>query len=277
MLLLASCGSLSGAETASPDSPSPATSSSPSLTSAPEPSTPTQVLMPELVGLASTEAMQGIGELDETAELGLWSNWGWPVAVRCGIRPGTVVRQQPGPGTPLKAGTQIQIRTAALDLENFRGPCDPAEGDLGPVVGPDAVLARQFYRFAADPTLGAPFAAGEVWTGIENGPAGRSLVDRELAQLAAWQVGEAYAERSGPFSALDVVASSGGYYELHNGVVPTCSLGNDEPPPELVGLRAITLAAPSDTVSACMEWWGVTLFLDASNQIRGAALRLGSP
>jgi hypothetical protein len=74
-----------------------------------------------------------------------------------------------------------------------------------------------------------------------------------------------------------VVASSGGYYELHDGVVATCPSGNHQPPPELVGMRAISLTAPSDTVSACMEWWGVTLFLDTDAKIRGAALRLGSP
>lgn len=85
-----------------------------------------------------------------------------------------------------------------------------------------------------------------------------------------------YAEATGPFSALDVLASSGGYYELHRGVVPTCPAGNDKVPPGFAELRSISLTAPSDTTSACSEW-GVTLFLDGEKNIRGVALRLGSP
>jgi hypothetical protein len=42
-------------------------------------------------------------------------------------------------------------------------------------------------------------------------------------------------------------------------------------------LRAISLTAPSDTVNSCIDWWGVTLFLTEGDQIRGVALRLGSP
>ena len=171
----------------------------------------------------------------------------------------------------------VEVQTAAVDLAAFRGPCEPARGDLGPVLGPDAVLARQFYRFAADPSLGAPFAPEEVWVGIEHGPTAVSLTGAELTDPTAWRIGTGYAERTGPFSALEVLASSAGYFELHPGVVPTCSHVNAEAPPELVGLRAVTLTPAPDTVQACMQWWGVTLFLDSQDRIRGVALRLGSP
>ena len=96
-------------------------------------------------------------------------------------------------------------------------------------------------------------------------------------ELTAWEVGTGYAERIGPFSALDLVAASGGYYNLHAGVAGTCPRGEGKAPPELAGLRTISLTAPTATTSSCMDWWGVTLFLSADHQIRGVALRLGSP
>ncbi|MDO9495712.1 MAG: hypothetical protein Q7J48_08435 [Nocardioides sp.] len=42
-------------------------------------------------------------------------------------------------------------------------------------------------------------------------------------------------------------------------------------------MRAISLIVPSDVFSSCMDWWAVTLFLDAQDRIGGVALRLGSP
>lgn len=223
--------------------------------------------MPDLVGLGSAEAGRRLGEL------GLGSTWD-TVVVRCEARPGTVVRQTPAPGAELTEEATVQVRTARLDLDEFRGPCDVRE--LGPVRGPDAALVRQFYRFAADPSLGAPFVDGPVWTGIEDGLAATTVSAAQRAHLAAWQLDGEYAERSGPFSALDVVAASGGYYEVRRGIAGTCPGGNGAAPPELAGLRAISLTAPADTVGACLEWWGVTLFL-AGDEIRGVALRLGSP
>ncbi|MDP3894163.1 hypothetical protein, partial [Nocardioides sp.] len=115
----------------------------------------------------------------------------------------------------------MRIRTAALDLDVFRGPCDPADGGRGPVVGADAELARQFYRFAADPSLGAPFVSGEVWAGIEDGPTARALGEAERRDLAAWQFDTMYAEAVGPFSSLDTLARSGGYYAMRRGVAPS--------------------------------------------------------
>jgi hypothetical protein len=126
-----------------------------------------------------------LGGLQADEELRLSTSWLRPVPVRCGERPGSVALQEPAPGAVLTSGTVVEIRTAALDLQHFRGPCEPPAGDLGPVRGPDSVIARQFYRFAADPSLGAPFVDGEVWTGLENGPTGRNLGVHEQAQLAA--------------------------------------------------------------------------------------------
>jgi hypothetical protein len=253
----------------------------PSYDARPQPTasgeTPVPVLMPDLVGLPSADAGRRLGRLEASAKLGIGSDWGAPTVVRCGVRPRTVVRQEPAPGTPLARGAVVRIRTAALDLDEFRGPCEPVSGELGPVVGPDAALARQFYRFAADPSLGAPFVSGDVWTGIEDGPTATLVGDAERADLASWELRAAYAERSGPFSALDVVASSGGYYELRRGVAPTCASGGDTRPSELAGLRAVSLTAPLDATSSCMEWWAVTLFLDDEDRIGGVALRLGSP
>lgn len=223
--------------------------------------------VPDLVGLDAAEAGRRLGEL------GLGSTWD-TVVVRCEARPGSVVRQAPVAGAAITDATTVRVRTARLDLDEFRGPCDLPE--LGPVSGPDAELARQFYRFAADPSLGAPFVDGRVWTGIADGLAATTVSAARRADLAAWQLDTEYAERGGPFSALDVVAASGGYYEVHRGIVGTCPGGDATAPAELAGLRAITLTVPEGSIDSCMSWWGVTLFVD-HGRIGGVALRIGSP
>ncbi|CAI9416481.1 PASTA domain-containing protein [Nocardioides sp. T2.26MG-1] len=262
-LVVAACGSPSDRDGgAARDAP-------PNPTTPPTSTTADVESMPDLVGLSSADAGRRLGEL------GLGSEWR-TVMVRCEDRPGTVVRQSPAPGAAFTGDTQVRLGIGALDLEGFRGPCEPADGDLGPVTGPDAALAREFYRFAADPSLGAPFVDGDVWTGIEDGLAATTVSAAQRADLDAWLLTGEYAEQGGPFSALDVLAGSGGYYELHQGIVGTCPAGDDDPPPDLAGLRAISLTVPEDSIDSCLQWWGVTLFLEG-DQIQGVALRIGSP
>ena len=271
-VLVAACGTQGGSDAGADVTPTPEPSSQTPGSQTPGSQTPgSQVsvpdTMPDLVGLSSAAAGRRIGEL------GLGSAWD-TVTVRCGARPGTVVRQAPAAGTELTGHTVARLHTARLDLEAFRGPCEAEE--LGPMTGADAVLARKLYRFAADPSLGAPFVAGDVWTGIEDGITETTVGPEQRADLTAWQLDGEYAEQGGPFSALDVLASSGGYYEVHRGIVGTCPGGNAKAPDGLAGLRAISLTVPEDSIDSCLQWWGVTLFLD-HDQIRGVALRFGSP
>lgn len=134
-------------------------------------------LMPDLVGMPSAKAGERLGEL------GLGSTWGRPVVVRCQARPRTVVRQRPAAGTTLTPDTTVHVRTAAMDLDRFRGPCEPLDKLVGPVAEADLELAREFYRFAADPSLGSAFADGGVWVGIEDGLKSTRLVGSELGEL----------------------------------------------------------------------------------------------
>ena len=267
----AGCSSDDPTREPAPTPSSPATQASPATPAGPTTSAPAAAVVPDLLGLPSAEAQELLGEL------ALGSTWGPPVTAGCEERPRTVVRQRPAPGTPISARTTVQVRTAALDLEQFRGPCPARGSSVGEVSQVDEALAEDFYRFAADPSLGAPFTDGGVWVGIGDGPTSTTVAGDELGELAAWELETEYAERSGPFSALDVLAASGGWYELREGVVGTCPEGAGEAPAELEGLRALSLASPADVTSACLEWWGVTLFLDAQDRIRGVALRLGAP
>jgi hypothetical protein len=226
--------------------------------------------MPDLVGMPSTRAGETI------ADLGLSSEWGRPVVMGCEARPGTIARQHPHPGTPLTAPTVVRVRTAELNLDRFRGPCAASVIAAKSVSRADRELSRAFYRFAADPSLGASFAS-EVWVGIEEGPLSTTLTGATIAELSAWRVGSGYAERIGPFSALDILAHSGGRFELRTGISGTCPARNGAAPPEMTEFRAISLTAPDDVTGACSEWWGITLFVDTRGLIRGVSLRLGSP
>ncbi|GAB3197807.1 hypothetical protein GCM10027062_10400 [Nocardioides hungaricus] len=213
-------------------------------------------VMPLVLGLPSSTAGERLGEA------GASSSWGGPVLTDCGTRPGTVVRQYPESGKRLRPSTEVRIRTAAIDPR--LGPCDRGRG-----------IAGAFYRFAVDPSLGAPFAAGDTWAGIEDGAPGTWLDPVERADPAAWRLPVGYAERGSPTDLLRPLAASGGWYRVRPGVVAGCAFDDGDPPPPLRGLRAITLT-PYDPVMSCMDWWGVTLFVE-DGRIRGVALRQGSP
>ena len=229
-LVLTSC-------TTSPDDPAadPPRSVTPTRESPGVP--PAPVLMPDLIGIPSEVAFTRLARLKGRHGLNLGLTWARPVLVGCETRPETVARQYPKPGSPLKQRTEVVIRTAEMDLAAFRGPCEPATGELGPVKGRDAGIARAFYRFAADSSLGAPFADTDIWVGIEDRPDAHSLSASELSNLSAWELRTAYAERSGPFSALDLLATSGGYFEVHRGI-QGCFTSNHTPS-ALAGTRAI--------------------------------------
>lgn len=269
LLLLTACGATgdtgdTGDGVDGPDAGSP--SSSTATTPSGEPAQP---LVPDLVGLPLAVAGERLA--------GLPADFGRPVTVGCEARPRTIVRQRPAAGTTLEPGAMVHVRPAALDLDRFRGPCDPRWTPGGSLPEEDVRLARAFYRFAADPSLGGPFADGEVWAGIAEGPVAVMVTPARRSDLTAWQVETEYAEAVSPFSALDVVAASGGYYDLQDGVVGTCPGGPATAPPGFGRLRAISLTSPEDVTTSCIEWWGVTLFLDEASRIRAVALRLGSP
>lgn len=269
LVCCAACGAQTGDERASDDP------TSPSVSPTPAPSEPPPVLMPDLVGLFDAEVGERMSEVYEELDL-LGGSWMPQKVTDCDVVPRTIVRQEPPPGTPLRKRKGYEVWLAELDLERFRGPCEPAAGELGPVRGADARLAREFYRFAAAPSLGAPFVDGDVWLGVEGGPPEARLSAAERGNIAAWTFHAEYADRLGDMSPLDTLARSGGYYEVHRGVVPTCASGWNEIPDELAHLRAITLTTASDTITACMDWWGVVLYLD-EGRIAGVALKLGAP
>lgn len=264
-----------GCETETAPAGEPTASVSASAPATPSP-LPDSVLMPDIVGLFDQQAGERLVEVYDQVEFFLGSSWTQQKVVDCDVVPRTIVRQEPAAGTPLSKRTEIEVWMAELDLDRFRGPCEPGAGELGPVRGADARLAREFYRFAADPSLGAAFVDGEVWVGIEGGPAKAMLSADERADLAAWRFFAEYAERAGDMSPLDTLAASGGLYEVRRGVEPTCASGFNEIPPELAHLRAITLTTAPATITACMNWWGVVLYLDA-DRIAGVALKLGAP
>lgn len=253
----------------------PSTTSEPAPVSTPTP-TPTAeaVLMPDLIGLPANGAMGELGRIQTDLQLRL--DWAAPVRVGCETRPGTVVRQQPAAGTALHRHTEVVIRTGEMDVAVFRGPCEPEDGEVGPVRGAEAALARDFYRFAADPTQGGVFGTGSTWLGIESGLWETTVAEEDRYDLGAWSMDTNYAEASGPMAPLDLLARTGGYFEVHHGVEEACT-GDAAPPEDLETMRALSITPPSDVVGSCMEAWAITLFVDSGNVIRGVALRMGSP
>jgi hypothetical protein len=103
----------------------------------------------------------------------------------------------------------------------------------------------------------------------------------DLLDPAAWVIHpgpEGFRERTGPFSALDVVADAGGV-RTSTGRHGSCTAAEEPlpPPPELSTLQVISTQPDRRDVAACMQWWAVDLFVTDGGRIIGVDLDLGSP
>jgi hypothetical protein len=97
----------------------------------------------------------------------------------------------------------------------------------------------------------------------------------ELAEPAPWRSEEmAFAEAIGEFSALDVLARSHAV-RFTEGPIPWCAGPARRWPGRIAGLRQVTIEPVG--IDSCIEWFGVSLFIDDNDRIAGVALDLFGP
>lgn len=103
----------------------------------------------------------------------------------------------------------------------------------------------------------------------------------ELVEAHAWVIdaGPAgFRERSGPFSALDVLAQAD-EIAVTFGPHASCNTpGQPVPPPtEVADLRRVSIEPGPDAVAACMQWWSVDLYITPTGEITAVTLDFGAP
>jgi hypothetical protein len=172
--------------------------------------------------------------------------------------------------------------TAVLDGLGGEGPADPFRYDFTVTEGGPAAEAPPPEANEVAASLTA-FARGGDPTGLASqvllGVGDEIVADRsagELGERSAWDVepvGGTFAERSGPFNALDLLASTS-WYRVSDGPVPSCPAG-PRSWPSLEGMSQVNIEPVG--IDSCIEWFAVSVFLDDAGDVAGVVVDIGSP
>ncbi len=170
----------------------------------------------------------------------------------------------------LRAGEVIGAR----DLENRTG--------AGPTAtAADEALIADLLRFATDPT-GADAVVLPLSDQVALGLADEIIVTRDADELADpekwWLDMEQFRAYVGPFSALDLAAGSDPADTVVSvGEHPHCASPPQAGPEGFDASRRVSVQPDPDTITSCLEWWTVDLYLDAGGRIDAVTLDLYEP
>lgn len=102
----------------------------------------------------------------------------------------------------------------------------------------------------------------------------RTVPEADLSDPGSWQLPGPYAGSPGPFSALELLAGSGGQYRVDLGHGPTC----DESPAPPAGVETSrVLSVQPRSTDSCLEWWRIDLFVNEVGQVTGVIVKLPDP
>lgn len=149
-----------------------------------------------------------------------------------------------------------------------------------------------FVAFAREPSeVNAgrlPFARNGIRTGL-----GRRLVATVpasgLAQPSAWTIEGEFGGVMGPFSALDSIARhvggdgvdptlrTNGALTLTAGTHDRCASPAADPPAGLRSMRRLSVQPADGSITSCLDWFAVDLYVARSGRIRAVTLDLWDP
>lgn len=209
----------------------------------------------------------------------------------------------PGGAVPWVEGLYVACgRTSPVQavIESAIGPDDPADATIddllaiaaGPIVDdvdPPTEFTAEEAGYIRDALVqfatGELLAIEEIPLAAQVGLALGSDIERietnvDLRDPAAWVIDrpDGYAGFSGPFSALDVLASAGSDTTVTLGEHPHCA-GDPLPAPEGVdGLVQISIQPAEGSIDSCIDWFSVDVFYDEdSGTIQVIGLTLFGP
>lgn len=133
-----------------------------------------------------------------------------------------------------------------------------------------------------------PFAAGGIRIGL-----GQRLVDTvgasELARPSAWTIEGDFGGVMGPFSALESIARhadgrdldpalrTNGELMLMAGPHTRCASPAADPPAGLRPMRQLSIQPADGSITSCLGWFAVDLYVAKSGRVRAVTLDLWDP
>lgn len=164
-----------------------------------------------------------------------------------------------------------------------RVPLTPTPGDApGDIADAEAIAATVIeYARVRD---AAAFARLSLASDVHFALADQVVAYRPAAALVdpeQWLIdpgANGFRERTGPFSALELVAASE-EVAVTEGPPRTCTAPNAQAPvpPEMAAHRLISIGPVSGSIATCMHWWAVTIYLDEGGAVAGIGLDVGAP
>jgi hypothetical protein len=173
---------------------------------------------------------------------------------------------------------------------------DKASTPTQPLPSPDnndIRLIRAFVRFAVRPSESTasrvPFAP-TIRLGVGDNLS-NELDRTDAAQPSAWVLDLAsFGGITGPFSALDrirehaamansqTVAVSGGAFDVSLGEHLRCSVSEPiSDPAEIVVSRRVSLKPAKGSLTSCLDWFSVDLFLNPAGEVQAVLLDVWEP
>lgn len=167
--------------------------------------------------------------------------------------------------------------TVHVTPSSTRSPVPPAGGSAiaSLPANPDDALMHAFISFARSPgpgTLAAIPFADQVRLGL----ADRLLVQRRSAELerpGSWVIDVECCFRGGvgPYSALDLLKRASAF-TVSVGPHPHCVSAPVPPPPEVAGLRRVSVQPKQGPSDSCLQWWSVDVFLSPDRRVEAVTL-----
>jgi hypothetical protein len=142
------------------------------------------------------------------------------------------------------------------------------------------MIVDRFVAFANAPSPTTEPFAPRVALGLGDSVRG-FLREGETAEPSAWELPGPYGQWTGPFSALEYLAGSGGEFDVSNEVGTrsrmVCATEPSGPPPKFRDAHLISIQSDASEDASCLEWWSVDLAVNDAGQITGVLLTLGDP
>lgn len=161
-----------------------------------------------------------------------------------------------------------------------------------PLTATDRVVLDDFVAFALDPSEASadrlPFAGNGIRLGL-----GRRLVATVSAsgvsRRSAWTIEGEFGGVTGPFSALESIARhvgeegldptlrTNGDLALTAGAHDRCASPAADPPAGLRSMRRLSVQPAAGSVTSCLGWFAVDLYVARSGRICAVTLDLWEP
>lgn len=182
---------------------------------------------------------------------------------RAGLAPGVLLSSDPAFGSIVPAGSSV--------THTVSGPGEPLSGPAG-------ALARNLHAFAVAPgaeTLRAiPFGDHVgIGLGVEMV---KTLTPSQLEQPSAWVIHrDHFAGYSGPFSVLNHLRGDPELWSITEGKQLFCQWARTAALPGYEQDRRLTIEPSS--ITSCLQWWAVDIYLDERGRIDAVILNLDEP